>query len=69
MQVSVSESGVPVGLMATELIVSDSLPVLVMVTICGPLVCPGWMGPNESDCALTEIAGAETACPGGGMVA
>jgi hypothetical protein len=69
MQLSSSENGPPLGLKAIELIVSASFPVLEIVSTCGPLVCPGLIGPNARDCALMEIAGAETGCPAGGMVA
>jgi len=68
-QLSVSENGPPLGLMAMEPMVSASFPVLEMVTVCGPLVCPGLIGPNERDGVLSETAGADTAWPGGGMVA
>lgn len=57
------------GLMAMALTVSASLPVLETVTRLGPPVCPGLIGPKESEGVLSEIAGAETAWPGGGMVA
>lgn len=69
MQPSILEKGMGAGLNAIELMVSASLPVLEIVSVCRPLVCPGLMGPNESVEALMSTAGAETAWPGGGMVA
>ena len=68
-QVSVSVKGAAMGLSAMELMVSASLPVLEMVTVCDALTCPGVMGPKVNDCVLREAPGAETAWPGSGRVA
>lgn len=67
-QLSISEKGVPAGVMAREFNASDSFPVLEIVTVSVPLVWPLVTEPKSNAVGVTLIAGAETAWPAGGIV-